>query len=385
MLHEKMTRRGLLRLGAGMGIAAGAGATLAGCSSDEAEEARSPAEPALGQTLVAAVRGSDLAAMAREALEAVGGIGAIVHEGESVFIKPNMVTLGWASIGRNPFSIGECTKPEILAAVAEECIRAGASRVTIGDGSQMSNFSWEYATTLDGSTNLYQEVKRLNSRYGEKVQLACLDVDSPSWVEVPSQTSLGWIAVSSLVAEADRVISIPVLKTHQWAQLTLSLKNFVGTTPLARYQAKTDGTLPRIGLHLAGIEQVFLDIVAGVKPDLAIIDCSVCVEGDGPSAGPERGETVDMRARGGSWLLLAGTDLAAVDATAARMIGHDVWATRQLTMAYEQGLGEIREEAIRLDGANPKELRVDWKPATPADPTQLSRGHMAPAYHLEIA
>jgi uncharacterized protein (DUF362 family) len=379
MFREKMTRRGLLRLGAGAGFAAATGSTLAGCGSEESEES------AAEQTVVTAVRGDDLDTMAREALESVGGAKAIVQPGESVFIKPNMVTVGWASIGRDPFGTGECTKPEILVAVAEECLRAGASRVTIGDASQMSTFSWEYATTLDGSTNLHEEVKRLNSQYDGKLALACLDTESPSWVEVPSRTSLGTIGVSSLVAEADRVISIPALKTHQWAQLTLSMKNFVGTTPLARYNAKTDGTLPRVGLHLAGIEQVFLDIVAGVKPDLAIIDCSLCVEGDGPTAGAEKGHTVDMKERNGSWLLLTSTDLAAADATAARIMSHDVSTIRQLTMAQEQGLGETREEAIHIDGAKLEDLIVDWKAATPEDIGGLSSYHMAPARHRGVA
>ncbi|NIR67211.1 MAG: DUF362 domain-containing protein, partial [Aliifodinibius sp.] len=49
---------------------------------------------------------------------------------------------------------------------------------------------------------------------------------SPYWVEVSSNTSLNKIAISSLVANADKVISIPVAKTHSWAQLTLASKEF---------------------------------------------------------------------------------------------------------------------------------------------------------------
>jgi uncharacterized protein (DUF362 family) len=99
----------------------------------------------------------------------------------------------------------------------------------------MYTFDWKYATTLDGSSNLVQEAERLSTKYGKKVTLACLEVDSPGFVEVPSRTYLDKIAVSSLVVEADRVISIPVAKTHSWAQLTLALKNFIGVTSLERY------------------------------------------------------------------------------------------------------------------------------------------------------
>ena len=247
---------------------------------------------------MAIVKGTDLRAMARDALDAVGGINSVVGQGQTVFIKPNFVTIGWQSAGREAIATGECTKPEILLAVAEECLKAGAAEVIIGDATQMPSWPWDKIMTLDRTTNMAAEAQRLTSAYDGKVTLACLDADSPEWVDVPSQTSLEKISVSSLVARADRIISIPVLKTHQWAQMTLSLKCFLGTTPLAKYGAKTDGTQPRIFLHTAtgGIEQVFLDINKGVTPDLAIIDASIGVEGDGPAlGGRDGGKTIDVK------------------------------------------------------------------------------------------
>jgi uncharacterized protein (DUF362 family) len=308
--------------------------------------------------------------MTRRAVEAVGGIAAIVRPGETVFIKPNLAMIDWANLGRNPFVLGECAKIEIVTAVAEECLKAGASKVTIGDTTQMPSYSWEYATTLDGTTNLAAEAKRLNSEYGGKVTLACLDVDSPEWVDVPTSSKLGTIAVSSLVAHADRVISIPVMKTHAFAQLTLSLKNFIGVTPLERYGWQT-GTYSRNGFDHSSsqaIAQIYLDIVNAVKPDLAIIDASIGVEGNGPAVKDGWGSTVDMRDRLGSWLLLASTDLVAADATAARVMSHDVAAIKQLAMANAMGLGEIDEGSIEIIGERLDDLRVDWIPAEPSVP-----------------
>ena len=375
----KVTRRDFLRLSAGAAIALGAAQGLAGCSNEPAAPKPTPGRGAR----VAAVRGTDLAAMTRQALEPLGGMGAIVKAGETVFIKPNMVTLPWANLGRNPFINGECAKPEIVVALAEECLRAGAKQVTIGDATQMSTYSWDYATTLDGSTNLVKEAARLNAAYQPgTVRLACLDADSPNWPEIPSRAGLDRpLVVSSLVTDADRVISVPVLKTHQWAQLSLSLKCFVGTTPLARYGGSPDGLTPRVYLHVGttgGIEQVFLDVVTAVKPDLAVIDGSICVEGNGPSVGAGLGQTVDMRNRLGSWLVLASTDLPAADATAARIVKHDVAQIRQLNMAYEQQLGEIRQEEIEVVGERLTDLLVDWLPATPAKPGQMSRHGYGP-------
>jgi uncharacterized protein (DUF362 family) len=325
---------------------------------------------------VAAARGTDLYAMTRDVLDGLGGIGNVVHQDETVFIKPNMVTLPWAG-DSDRFAVGECTKPEIVLAVAEECLKAGASEVIIGDGSHQPSLNWEYATTLDGATNLAAESVRLSSAYGRTVRVASLEVDSPEWVEVPSGTYLGSIAVSSLVAHADRVISIPVAKTHSWAQLTLSLKNFVGITPLQRYGELVDGYGDRgKGLDHSSarsIAAIYLDIVRGVRPDLAIVDFSIGVEGDGPTLS-HGGRTVDMRGRLGSWLLLASTDLVAADATAARIMSHDPARMVQLQMGYEMGLGEIREDRIDLLGARIADLRVPWSAARLRNRLQSSHG-----------
>ena len=206
------------------------------------------------------------------------------------------------------------------------------------------------------------EAARLSSLYEGTVTLACLETDSPGWVE----TQLKKIAISSLVANADKVISIPVAKTHSWAQLTLATKNFIGITPLSRYAQLVDNTWWNRGTfdHCSpqAIAQVYLDIVKSIKPDLSIIDFSIGIEGDGPTT-TWGGTTVDMKKRLGSWAIIASTDIMAADATAARIMNHDTQKIKQLTMGFEMGLGEIREEAIELLGEKIDNLRVAWKSA----------------------
>jgi hypothetical protein len=156
---RKLGRRGALKPGGG--TAAGLGAThLLGACGGEGSVAQPPPAPSssedAGLTIchgtvveanaqVAAVRRFDLYAMTREVLDLLGGLETVVGEGESVFIKPNMATLPGADDTRDPFGEGECTKAEILIAVAEECLRVGASEVVIGDGSQMPSFGWSRA------------------------------------------------------------------------------------------------------------------------------------------------------------------------------------------------------------------------------------------------
>jgi len=354
---RKFDRREFVHLSA----AAAGGFACGGCFDG-------PIRPTETTASVSAVRGNDLYAITRDALDGIGGIQTVVGEGESVFIKPNMVSLPWGA-SSNVFANGENTKPEILIALAEECLRVGASEVIIGDGSQMPVLNWHRAITLDGSTNLAEETARLNSQYDGTARVASLEVDSPGWVELPTSTNLGVIAVSSLVANADRVISVAVAKTHSWAQLTLSLKNFIGITPLDRYAELVNGSHYDRGYGSfdhsspAAIAQIYLDIVDGLKPDLAIIDFSIGVEANGPTLRGGLGRTVDMRNRLGSWLILASTDLVAADATAARIMSHNVNRMTQLTMAYDMGLGEIREDHIEMIGESIDNVQVAWAPA----------------------
>lgn len=356
---RKTERRDFLKAAVGAAVVGGSPWTL----TTRTASPRYPAHKASAR--VAAVRGDNLGAMTRDAIDALGGMRNVVGKGETVFIKPNFVTIPWAKDNRC-FHVGECTKPEIIIAVIEECLKAGAAQVIVGEGSHLPKFYWQYAVTLDGRTNLVDEAKRLSTKYKAKVTLACLESDSPGWVEVPSRTPLQRIAISSMLAKADKVISIPVAKTHSWAQLTLAAKNFIGVTPLSRYAQLIDNTWWNRGTfnHSSpqNIAQVYLDIVKAKKVDLSIIDFSICMEGDGPSRS-QGGVTLDMKERLGSWAVIASTDLMAADATAARIMSHDTGKVKQLAMGFEMGLGEIDEKAIEMVGEKLDRLRVDWKPA----------------------
>ena len=355
---KKINRREFLKTGIGTAVTLNSPWLLATCKNGQESIQDIHAQ-------VAAILGDNLDLMTRQALNMLGGIETIVKEGDVVFIKPNFVTFPWAQYN-NCFHTGECTKTEIIIAVTEECLKAGAAEVIVGEGSHLPTFEWQYAITLDGSKNLVQEADRLSKLYDRKVNLACLETDSPEWIEIPSETPLNKIAISSLVADADKVISIPVAKTHSWAQLTLALKNFIGITPLSRYAQLVDNTWWNRGTfdHRTpqSIAQVYLDIVKGIKPDLSIIDFSICVEGDGPTL-DLGGRTVNMRERLGSWAIIASTDILAADATAARMMNHDTNTVKHLAMGFNMGLGEIREQSIEIVGEKLDNLRVNWEPA----------------------
>jgi uncharacterized protein (DUF362 family) len=377
MGKSDISRRTFVKLGAGSVAALGSGNLLSGCGSSD-----SGVGPDVQiNATVAAVRGNDLDSMTRDAIEAVGGMGSVVNEDETVFIKPNFVSFNLAD-WRECFHNGECAKPEILIATAEECLKAGAQEVIIGDGSQKITYDWQYSYTLDGSTNLIEAAARLNGAYDGNVSLSCLEADYPGDYEIPSLTSHGRLLISNIYAIADKIISIPVAKTHTSSQLTLGLKNFVGVLSIAEYGVLINNSYWDRGGGIdhstpQAIAQAFLDVVAAKKPDLTITDFSIGVEGNGPTAGASYGRTVNVRDRLGSWLILASKDIMAADATAARVMSHNVPEVAQLTMGYAMGLGEINEESIELVGESLSDIQMPWQPVTRSNAT-LMRSSSSP-------
>jgi uncharacterized protein (DUF362 family) len=98
---------------------------------------------------------------------------------------------------------------------------------------------------------------------------------------------------------------MPKLKTHHWAGVTLSLKNMFGIVPGSCYG------WPKNVLHWAGIDKSILDINAALRPDFAIVDGIVGMEGNGPIQGTPKPCGV----------LVLGDDPVAVDATCCRVMG----------------------------------------------------------------
>ncbi len=356
---RKLTRRAFLRHAGQTGLAVGATKLLPGCTAACTPSEPNPAPVDAGAT-VAAIRGTNLADMARAALAAFGGAAAIVRRGETVFIKPNFGAVGMVKY--NPITRGDSVKPEIVIAVAEECLQGGASLVTIGEAGQVQAWDWARVPTLDGSTTVAAEVQRLRATYGDRVRLVCLNAETPEWIGVPSRSCLATVDVSSLVLAADRVISLPVIKTHRWALLTGALKNLLGTTPVSHYSSPLVSNM-REALHNAGLHQVLVDINRAVGIDFAITDFSIGCEGNGPHVLPGWwGTSVDVRDRLGSWMLLASTDAVALDATSARVVSLDPENVTHVRLAYEQGLGQMRADRISLAGATLDEIRMLWQP-----------------------
>jgi uncharacterized protein (DUF362 family) len=135
------------------------------------------------------------------------------------------------------------------------------------------------------------------------------------------------------VLEADYVVSVPKLKTHHWVGATLSLKNMFGIVPGCCYG------WPKNVLHWAGITPSILDLNSTVRPDFAIVDGIIGMEGNGPIQGSPKP----------SGVLILGDDPVAVDATCARVMG---LAPERIDYLAKAGvlLGHLKPEKIQQLG-----------------------------------
>ncbi|MCP4649210.1 MAG: DUF362 domain-containing protein [PVC group bacterium] len=314
---------------------------------------------------VAITKGSDIRKITEEALNLIGGVKQVVKPGHKVFIKPNYISGGL--MGHDPVTAGEIPHPEVVATVARECVKAGAKQVIIGEWIERPlAVEWGGKSGKSGA-QVKTLVDFINKKFGQKVSLVNLREYTSSFLYVPSQTKLQWLAIPKLVAEADLVVSVPVFKTHHRPiPVTLGMKNFVGIMPSVLYGE------PRMKLHEAGIHQIVVDIAKGIKPRLTIVSGAYGMEGEGVSLFLE-GTSVDVSQRLGGGLVVAGFDPVATDATATRVITKNwqprpkdedlgvPWYIKHLRMGFQQGLGEIRQSRIKVEGYSLEEIAMSWQ------------------------
>ena len=207
--------------------------------------------------------------------------------GKKVLLKPNFV-------GPDPLGIMN-THPLVIAAARESFLRLGAAQVLIGDGPAM-----------DRDTQAVLESVSLREYAGPLSRIFVdLNVDDVQRVSLPTRASrLKELYLPKTVLGADFLVSMPKLKTHHWAGVTLSLKNMFGIVPGSCYG------WPKNVLHWAGIDRSILDINAAARPDFAIVDGIMGMEGNGPLQG-------DPKKCG---VLVFGDDPVAVDATCCRVM-----------------------------------------------------------------
>jgi uncharacterized protein (DUF362 family) len=234
-------------------------------------------------------------------------------QGKSVLLKPNLVEDLPAPVNTNSVLIG----------AAARCFRRlGAARVVIAEGPGNQR-----------DTELVVHYAGLELVLRERgIDFIDLNRDELKQVKLRANYSgLHDLWLPQTVLTSDFIVSMPKVKTHHWAGVTLSLKNMFGIVPGMKYG------WPKNLLHWNGIHESILDICATVPIHFVIADGITAMEGNGPLQGS---------ARQLGKIILA-NDPVAADATCARLMGFDPGRVRHIETAAHF-LGNLEETRIGM-------------------------------------
>ncbi len=255
------------------------------------------------------------------------GVTADELRGKRILLKPNLVETASTAPHIN-------THPLVLRGAIEAFLRLGATTVMVAEG------PGHRRDTLA----VYEESGLADVLTEDRI--AFHDLNYITGYELPNagrQSSLRALTFPSLFQEVDWIVFVAKMKTHHWAGATLAMKNLFGVMPGIYYG------WPKNVLHHAGIENSILDINATLKPQFAIVDGIVGMEGDGPITGDPKKAAV----------LVMGRNPAAVDATCCRIMGIDPYRVSYLERA-DNWLGPIAESAIEQRGEAIASVRTNF-------------------------
>lgn len=273
--------------------------------------------------MVSIVEGEEPENMVSEALELLGGIDRFIKSGDVVFIKPNVCG---GVIGKK----GSYTSPEVISALIE-LLKGKPSRIIVGEGdSEMYDADRMLSDTgiRRAAEDFGAEV--VNLSVGEKVKKVVTDA-----------YMLKEFEISKTVAEADKIICVPVAKAHSLTDVSLSLKCMFGALP-EKHKAK---------YHKLGINKVIADIVKVFPPTLSVVDATTGMEDEGPF----KGTPVALN------LIICGDNAVAADSVTASVLGYKPAKIKHLELAAKSGLGPVNLDEIDIKGK--KEVKREFKKA----------------------
>jgi uncharacterized protein (DUF362 family)/Pyruvate/2-oxoacid:ferredoxin oxidoreductase delta subunit len=252
-------------------------------------------------------------------LAPLGGMERYVRPGERVLIKPNLLSA-------KPPEAAVTTHPELLRAVIELVQQAGG-------------------IALVGDSPGYGSARRVAERSGMMRVIEETGATFVPFTETAPVAGSGTFREFDLARpylEADRLINLPKLKTHEMMTMTCCVKNLFGSvvgTQKAAWHLKA-------GADKELFAEMLLEVYRLREPDLNIVDAIVAMEGDGPGSGDP--------CRVG--LLLAGANAVAVDVIAAELAGIPRKLLYLENAARRLALPGSRREEIGCCGVNLNEV-----------------------------
>lgn len=225
-----------------------------------------------------------------------------------IYIKPNM--------SHPEYLPGVVTSPQLLSELIG-LLRDGSSEVVVGES---NGFNYPCNSAFK-KTGIEAAVKKAG---GTVINLSEDKVVKVKFQD--SNTPLKELFLPKTILDADAVVDLPLMKTHEFAVYSGAIKNLFGCIPSNR----------RIYLH-PYLPEVFFRLYTIFKPQLTIMDARIGIEGNGPT----KGKPVKMG------LILVSNDALAIDITATKIMELNWQQTYLSYIAKKIGL---RDEAITIQG-----------------------------------
>lgn len=267
----------------------------------------------------------------KQLIDRLGGIERFVKQGQTVVIKPNLVSEHGLKNGVKKGGI--VTDIRVIKALVDLLIPL-AGKIIIAEGSSINR----------------SETMKMFSHYGfnaikdsylGKVSLVDLNSDECVEKDIPDGRRLEKRNIPRTLLDADVIINVPVLKLHFAAGASLSIKNLQGSIP----------PLEKYKVHFFGLWQNLINTYKIIMPDLIIVDGLVGQEDFGPVSGSPK--KMD--------LLIAGTNPVAVDTVALKVMGLTPWDSPPVLMAHYEGMGPVEWDSIEVKGPPVDELSCLFK------------------------
>jgi uncharacterized protein (DUF362 family) len=251
----------------------------------------------------------------------MGGMKNFISKGDKVCVKPN---IGWDQ----PVEMAANTNPKLIAEIIKQCFDAGASEVKVFDH-PCDDWRKSYANSgiEDAAKKAGAEVVPAHQESYYKT------------VSIPKGRNLKSAKIHQAIVDSDKWINVPILKNHGGAQLTISMKNYMGIV------------WDRGFFHANDLQQCIADICTYEKrPVLNIVDAYRLMKTSGP-----RGRSLSdvVLSKG----LFMSQDIVAVDTAAANFFNQaremPLENVTHIAKAQELGLG-----TMDLDKLNIRRVRI---------------------------
>lgn len=283
---------------------------------------------------VGVAKGTSLKEMIEESINLIGGAEQFDFKGKEVLIKPNV-----NSNDQYPAT----TNPNVIGATVQYLYENGASKVIVCD---MSNPM--FLPTIQTMQTL--GIKKAAEDAGAEVT----SFDNGEWVLVKPEKAKHFteFLIPKKLYNAEKIVNLPVLKTHSIATYTMSLKNFVGTIH----------PNSRLTLHRSDyLEEMVAEINLAIQPDLVIMDATKSMVAGGPTSGSVKDTKLIISSSDRIAIDLVGLGIVKSFGEWRRVTDIRLWEQRQIKRAIELGLG----------ATNADEINVKWTALEEKDQDEL--------------